>query len=429
MRLALLTPLPPAGTGIADYSAEVLHLLAPRHAVDVFHGQEHVDRERLPGSCGLYPALSFLARQQENPYEAVVYQMGNSLDHAFLYEPLARVPGLLVLHDLVLHHSRARMFLDAPEARAYAADPSSSARREQAEELLVRYRSEVAHDTPGEADRLACVQLGTVGRLLPYAYPLFRLPVEASRLTAVHNDFMVDAIRERVPDARVTRIHMPAFPAPVAPEDVAGLRARLGLGPGDFVVGSYGLLTREKQIETVVRAIARAASAVPSLRVLLVGPTPDPEGLNRLLEERGVRGRAVVTGRVPFSELPLHIALADMVVHLRYPTARETSAALLRVLAQGRPTVISDLAHLSDIPEDAVVRADLTDEEGEVTRAVLRLAERQDLRTRLGGRALEFVREAHSPSRCLESYESALEDTVRASDPPRRERPAHWSFG
>ena len=69
-----------------------------------------------------------------------------------------------------------------------------------------------------------------------------------------------------------------------------------------------------------------------------------------------------------------------MAVHLRYPTARETSAALLRVLAQGRPTIVSDLEHLSDLPHDAVVRADVADEEGEVTRALLRLAESPALR-------------------------------------------------
>ena len=71
---------------------------------------------------------------------------------------------------------------------------------------------------------------------------------------------------------------------------------------------------------------------------------------------------------------PGPIEAADIVVHLRYPTARETSAALLRVLAQGRPAVISDVDNFAEIPDDAVVRADTSDEEGAVTRAILRLA-------------------------------------------------------
>ena len=55
-------------------------------------------------------------------------------------------------------------------------------------------------------------------------------------------------------------------------------------------------------------------------------------------------------------------------VHLRYPTARETSAALLRVLAQGRPVIVSDIANQKEIPDEVVRRVDPVDEEGDLTR-------------------------------------------------------------
>ncbi len=135
---------------------------------------------------------------------------------------------------------------------------------------------------------------------------------------------------------------------------------------------------------------------------------PDLAGLERLLARLGVRERAVVTGRVPFAELPTHMEAADLVAHLRYPTARETSAALLRVLAQGRPTVVSDLEHLADLPADAVARADVTDEEGELTRAILRLAGDPPTRHRLGAAARAFVLREHSPDRTRAAYEDAL---------------------
>ena len=44
------------------------------------------------------------------------------------------------------------------------------------------------------------------------------------------------------------------------------------------MVGSFGLLTREKRIETLARAVARAAVHLPDLRLLLVGPVPDAPG-------------------------------------------------------------------------------------------------------------------------------------------------------
>jgi glycosyltransferase involved in cell wall biosynthesis len=426
-RLALFSPVPPAATGVADYAADVLAALAPRHEIDVFHDQAAPERERLPAAVGLFHHSEFAARQAERPYGLAVYQMGNGPAHDFVYEPLARVPGLLVLHDLVLHHGRGRMFLDSPEARAYARDPGRPEARAAAADVLGRYAAEVAHAYPAQAGRLVEAHLGTVGDLLPYAYPLFRLPVEASRAVAVHNDFMAEAVRAEVPTAEVVRIPMPMTPLPVADGAVEALRRRYGIAPGDFLVGTFGLVTREKRVETVARAVARATVAHPGVRLLVVGPVADRSALDAHLAALGIASRAIVAGRVPLSELGAHLALADVAAHLRYPTARETSAALLRVLAQGRPTVMADLEHLADVPAGAVLRADVADEEGEVTRAILRLAESPSLRARLGEAARAFVARAHSPERCASAYDDAIARATARPDPSPRGWPAHWA--
>ena len=71
VRLAFVTPLPPAPTGIADYAADVLALLAARHAIDVFHDQEQVDADRVPAPCGVYAASLLPTRHQAQPYGQV----------------------------------------------------------------------------------------------------------------------------------------------------------------------------------------------------------------------------------------------------------------------------------------------------------------------------------------------------------------------
>ena len=83
-----------------------------------------------------------------------------------------------------------------------AREPASVAARERAQPVLEAWRAELEYSYPAQGERLFAAQLGTVGDLLPYAYPLFRIPVEASRLVAVHNRFMAEAIREEVPEAR-----------------------------------------------------------------------------------------------------------------------------------------------------------------------------------------------------------------------------------
>jgi glycosyltransferase involved in cell wall biosynthesis len=426
-RLAFFSPIPPAPSGVADYAADVLALLAGRYEIDVFHDQPAPARERVPAAFGLHPHTEFDRRRAERPYDLAVHQMGNGPAHDFVYAPLARAPGLLVLHDLVLHHARGRMFLDSPEARAYAAAPEDARARDAAAPVLARYADEVRYSYPAEAERLVAAQLGTVGDLLPYAYPLFRLPVEASRLVAVHNEFMAEAVRAAVPGTAVVRIPMPITPLPVDEAAVAELRARYGIAASDVVVGTFGLVTREKRIETVARAVARAAALRAEVRLLVVGPVPDRPAIDANLAALGLGGRAIVTGRVPWSELAAHIALADVVAHLRYPTARETSAALLRVLGQGKATVMGDLENLAEVPAAAVLRVDPSDEEGDLTRAILRLAGAPLLRARLGEGARGYVLREHSATRASAAYVEAIEHAAGLPDPKPRAWPAHWA--
>jgi len=241
--------------------------VAGNNEIELFHAQDSVDATRLPDGASLHPAARFLERHRARPFDLAVYQMGNGPSHDFVYDLVSRVPGLLVLHDLVLHHARARTFLSSPEALAYAIEPGSAEKRAAAEASFDRYRAEVAYAHPEAAQRLPLVHLNTVGDLLPYAYPLFRLPVEAARLVAVHNDFMVRAIEEEAPGVPTLRIPMAVERREVGAYPVAALRARYGFAQDDVVVGAFGLLTREKEIETVARALARAAAAMRSRSV------------------------------------------------------------------------------------------------------------------------------------------------------------------
>jgi glycosyltransferase involved in cell wall biosynthesis len=249
---------------------------------------------------------------------------------------------------------------------------------------------------------------------------LFRRPVEASRVVAVHNTFMAEAVRTEVPAAEVVRVAMPMETLPAAPGAAAVVRARHGIPEDAFVVGCFGLLTREKQLDVVARAVARSAVHLPRVWLLLVGEAPDREAVESTLARAGVRTRTALAGRVPFADLAACLEAADVLAHLRYPTARETSAALLRALAQGRPTVISDLDNLAEVPPDAAVRVDTTDEEGGLVRAIARLAADPAVCARMGARARAFVATAHSAARCRQTYAVALARTWARPDPAHR---------
>ncbi len=179
-------------------------------------------------------------------------------------------------------------------------------------------------------------------------------------------------------------------------------------------------------MDTIARVVARASARHGALRLLVVGPVPRPAQLESWLHGLGIRDRCAVTGRVPLGDLPVHIEAADVVVHLRYPTGRETSAALLRVLAQGRPTIVSDLEHQADLPGDAVRRIGLSDEEDALLQALLDLAGDPSARARLGRAAAEHARRAHGPESVGRAWERVLAAVPSLPVPRARNWPAHW---
>src|SRR5450756_521671 len=87
MRVAFFSPLPPARSGIADYSEALIESLKPLVALDVFSG----------------PQKSFDPAR----FDIALYHVGNNGHHGFVYETALRHAGVVVMHESNLHHLMA----------------------------------------------------------------------------------------------------------------------------------------------------------------------------------------------------------------------------------------------------------------------------------------------------------------------------------
>jgi hypothetical protein len=99
VKIDYVSPLPPVRSGIADYSVDLLPHLAERADVRVI---------RLP-DLPIDPELE--KRWPLAPVEETgaggrlpLYQMGNNRYHRGVLELALRLPGVLTLHDVLLHH-------------------------------------------------------------------------------------------------------------------------------------------------------------------------------------------------------------------------------------------------------------------------------------------------------------------------------------
>lgn len=115
-----------------------------------------------------------------------------------------------------------------------------------------------------------------------------------------------------VPDYRLARL-----PSGVDPElfrPGAGgeqVRARHGLLGRPVVLCVSRLVPRKGQ-DVLVRALPAVQRQVPGAALLCVGGGPDAARLRRLAAERGVADDVVLTGSVPWQELPAHYDAGDV---------------------------------------------------------------------------------------------------------------------
>jgi glycosyltransferase involved in cell wall biosynthesis len=416
MRIAWFSPVPPNPSGITAYTQEILPLLAGQvGAIDLYVDQAHPG---LPAHSGhlVHPVTDFVWRHNRHPYDLTVYQLGNASCHDYMWAYLFRYPGLVVLHDLQLHQSRALWLLRRLEPR------------------LDDYLAELRANHPDAPPDLGYLVAAGLGGSLFRLWPMLTLVIRASRLVAVHNTRAADALAAAHPDAAIARIRMGVADPDRAKCRVhrSRLRATFGVPDEAVLVGAFGGITPEKRIAELLQTVTALRDRTPPFHVLLVGQRADHYDVDADIRARGLEGRVHVAGYVPDAELPAYLAAVDLCACLRWPSNGETSASWLRTLAAGQPTIVTRLAALEDVPALVVENGALTgdeataiavaidpvDEEASLPVALKRLVVNADLRRQLGENARDWWRAHHRLELMAGDYARVIETAAARPAPP-----------
>jgi glycosyltransferase involved in cell wall biosynthesis len=361
MKVAYFSPLPPSRSGIADYSALLLPAL-----------REHIDvAVARPG--GRAPDA-----------DIALYHVGNDPDaHGWIVDALRRRPGVVVLHEFVLHHLISGITLGRGDARAYF---------------------EAMERDFGVAGRL--LALGVADNLLPLIwetqperFPLAGTVLDLADGLIVHSRYVESHARAAGYRGALWRIPHPAWPdAPVELADVAG----------DPLVGCFGHLNASKRIPQLLEAFALLRRKRPDARLALVGSTGERFDLDRRLERLGLGGDTILReDYVPEERLWSLMAACDVLVNLRSPTMGETSGSVIRGLALGKPMLVSDVGWFAELPDCVALKIPVDEYEVQTIAAALELAAgRAD---ELGEAARDYVRREHDLARTAAAYAAALE--------------------
>ncbi len=372
--------MPPAKSGIADYSAALVEPLGRLVELEIFAG----------APAGVDPTR----------FDIALYQVGNNGWHSYAYKAALEHPGITVLHEANLHHLIAETTIRQGDWDGYLREVEYAG-GPAALEYARRVRAlETGPDYEG--------------------VPMTRRLIERSRGIIVHSNAVLDHVRAAGFTGPVALIPHGAW---LADADRWGWRERLRIEESAPLIGIFGFLKPYKRIPECLRAFRRLLRLEPRARMILAGePHPDL-AIDSLIASLGLSANVSVLGFLPIGDFTGSMAACDIVLNLRYPTVGETSGSLLRALGLGRPALVSDVGSFRDLPDDICLKvAHGPHEEDEIFEFLNLLVTRPELGRAMGARARVWVERECTWEKVAREYTAFLESIVSGRQPSLQSR-------
>lgn len=406
-QLAFFSPFRPVKSGIADYSQDLLAPLAEHFDLELYHDESYAPDARVAEH--LFPHRQFEERLKFQDYKAIIYQMGNSSYHSYMYSQLMRYPGITVLHDYYLGGLINYMEAHCPELGVtLSKELEHSYGRDRAREILNLLQGEKLD----------------VGETLPEAGIYLNRRIFTRSLGVVlHNRWAYErAIKDFNRDndciAHIPQL-VPQFV--VSEKTLTELRRELDIPTDGLVISTFGFVSSTKRPLPILRAFQKYLSNHPLAYLIFVGGTDymgsiDIEGEVRKLS---LEGKVKVTGYVDMPDFYRYIEISDICLNLRFPFKGESSASLLRILSIGKPTIVTDIGSFSDFPNDVVCKIPQPsqgNEVEEILKALILLTENPEYSNSLSRNAAAYIAREHSPERCARLYAELIEQVRRSTE-------------
>lgn len=392
-RLAFVSPLPPERTGIADYSVELLSVLAKYYEIDLVVAQDQIN-DALAAQYAEIRDIMWLKTNAQQ-IDRVLYHIGNSPFHSHILPVLQDVPGVVVLHDFYLGH--LMQWLD------HYSDPGVWARKLYEDHgypaLVQRYKS------PDAAS---------------FDFPCTFDVIRNSRGVIVHSDYSRSLIEKWYgvgASEGVQTIPLLRKPAPLF--DRAQIRKKMGLTADDFLVCSFGVLGPTKLNDRLVSSwLASSLAHDKKCHLIFVGENNSQYGQTILesITSTAQQDCIKITGFVSHKDYQQYLMAADLAVQLRTQSRGETSAAILDCMNYGVPVIVNTGGSMAELDPRALWMMSEQFTDDELIRALETLWKSSKERDKIRLLARQLIGANHSPNRCAEKYFDAIEFFYRKSE-------------
>jgi len=393
MKIAWFTPFPPEKSAIAEYSTVIVNELQKNCEIDLWVALH--ESEDLELTENKYSKYMKIVNYYRNPgylnslssYDSIVYNMGNNLKfHKDIFECSKVYPGIVILHDYVLHHFFAAYHLSFKNSKEdYIKDMEKN------------------HGTDGK--KLAQdILSGKVPRVWETEevihYPLNRSVLENVEGIVVHSNFVKNKLREYAP----LPIRAIPFPNPPAIDSQVKInKEALNISPDKILIVTFGEINPNKRIEKVLKVLGENSILKKNVIYVLIGKEDrNYYDLRPMIKKYNLNDSVRILGYQPKQILNEFILASDICVNMRYPTMGESSWSLIQVLLGGKPAIVTKTGWYDELPDDCVVKINPQREEEELLLHITKLCHDDNLRRKIGQRACHFAKDNFSTEKYCE---------------------------
>lgn len=389
-RLAFVSPLPPEKTGIADYSAELLPALSFYYDIDVVVTQSKISDQWVKKNCQIRTAEYFLENNEQ--YDRVIYQFGNSPFHEYMYDLLNQIPGTICLHDFYI--SGNSHFQEVKGGK------------------LHRWVKELYHSHGYQAIKDK-YHLGD-DRAVMIKYPCNLNLLQAANGVISHSSYSKELAhkwygKKSFNDWKIIALlrQSKSF------QKIENPRKICNVPDNAFVICSFGLLDPTKLNDRCLDAwLASDLSKNPNCYLIFVGENHHGiygDQLNEVIKKSGAKNRVRITGWVSSEVFKAYLSIADIAIQLRTQSRGETSAAALDCMSYGIPTIVNANGSMAELSSETVNMLEDEFADTDLVQAIEKLWKGTVIRQSLSENAKKKIQTQHSPEVCAKHYFEAIE--------------------
>ena len=198
-----------------------------------------------------------------------------------------------------------------------------------------------------------------------------------------------------------------------APEEIAALREKVGIHPGEKILLSLGRVAKEKSINKIIEQMPLITSKLPEVRLLIVGDGPALPELRELAERRKVSDKVIFAGAAPYAEIGKYYQLGD--VFISCSTSETQGLTYYEAMAAGLPVIARKDDAVNSLFEDGV-NARLFPDESELPNIVSEILSDPQVAARYSNNAENTVSSYSAETfadRVEEAYQNAIARYVR----------------